>query len=96
MSQQPASTSKSDVPQVFSERLDEVLNSIGDGETPNWLEPDRLNTGITLVGRNARVPGGVTIGRNVLIAPNVDEEHFTSTTIASGESVDRLATALLS
>ena len=64
--------------------------------TRTRLEPDRLNTGITLVGRNARVPGGVTIGRNVLIAPNVDEEHFTSTTIASGESVDRLATALLS
>jgi glucose-1-phosphate adenylyltransferase len=69
---------------------------VGDGETPNWLEPDRLSTGITLVGRNARVPGGVTIGRNVLIAPNVDEDHFTSTTIASGESVDRLATAMLS
>jgi glucose-1-phosphate adenylyltransferase len=68
----------------------------GDDDTPNWTEPERLNTGITLVGRNARVPGGITAGRNVLIAPNVTEQHFTSAEIVSGESVDRqLQTALL-
>jgi glucose-1-phosphate adenylyltransferase len=69
---------------------------VGDDDTPNWTEPERLNTGITLVGRNARVPGGITAGRNVLIAPNVAERHFTSAEIVSGESVDRqLQTALL-
>ena len=48
------------------------------------------------MGRNARVPGGITAGRNVLIAPNVSERHFTATEIVSGESVDRqLQTALL-
>ena len=61
---------------------------------PNWLEPERLNTGITLVGRNARVPGGVTVGRNVLIAPNVLERHFDGRDIPSGESVDLQAPAL--
>ena len=65
------------------------------GNVPNWLEPERLNTGITLVGRNARVPGGVTVGRNVLIAPNVLERHFDSLDIPSGESVDLQAPALI-
>ena len=69
---------------------------VGDDDTPNWTEPERINTGITLVGRNARVPGGIRAGRNVLIAPNVAERHFTATEIVSGESVDRqLQTALL-
>lgn len=68
---------------------------VGDDDTPNWLEPDRLNTGLTLVGRTAHIPGGVTAGRNVLIAPDVREQHFTSTAIASGDSVDRLSPALL-
>lgn len=68
---------------------------VGDDDTPNWLEPERLNTGITLVGRNARVPADVTIGRNVLIAPNIKEQDFTSSAIPSGESVDQLRTAVL-
>ncbi|HEX5504932.1 MAG TPA: glucose-1-phosphate adenylyltransferase [Thermomicrobiales bacterium] len=68
---------------------------VGDDDTPNWLEPERLSTGITLVGRNARVPADVTIGRNVLIAPNIKEQDFTSSAIPSGESVDQLRTAVL-
>jgi hypothetical protein len=39
MTQQPVSTtttSKNEPPRVFSERLDEVLNAIGEGETPNY------------------------------------------------------------
>ncbi len=66
----------------------------GDADTPNWLEPERLNTGITLVGRNARVPGEVTIGRNVLIAPNVAERHFAARDIPSGDAVDLQMPAL--
>ncbi len=36
MSQRPAASSRNEVPRVFSERLDEVLNAIGEGETPNY------------------------------------------------------------
>lgn len=36
MSQQHASEAKKEPPRVFSERLDEVLNAIGEGETPNF------------------------------------------------------------
>jgi len=57
-------------------------------DTPNMLDPRRVNTGITLVGKNARIPANVTIGRNVIIAPEVQEHEFTSQWIPSGETVD--------
>ncbi|MBX6341014.1 MAG: glucose-1-phosphate adenylyltransferase [Thermomicrobiaceae bacterium] len=60
----------------------------GDDYTPNWLEPNRLNTGITIVGRNAVVPPGARLGRNVLIGPRVVESDYTTTEIASGETID--------
>lgn len=60
----------------------------GGVDVPNLLEPERLNTGITLVGRKARVPANVTIGRNVLIAPDVQERHFLSRDIPSGDVVE--------
>jgi glucose-1-phosphate adenylyltransferase len=49
--------------------------------------PDKLNTGITVVGAGAQIPGGLTIGRNVLIRSNTNEADFTSSEIASGETI---------
>ena len=42
---------------------------VGDGEdnTPNQAAPERLNTGLTVAGRRARIPAGAVIGRNVVI-----------------------------
>jgi glucose-1-phosphate adenylyltransferase len=60
-------------------------------EVPNLLEPERLNTGITLVGRKARVPASVMVGRNVLIAPDVQERHFLARDIPSGDVVEAQA-----
>lgn len=57
-------------------------------DTPNMLDPRRVNTGITLVGKNAHIPANVTIGRNVIIAPEVQAHEFTSLWIPSGETVD--------
>jgi glucose-1-phosphate adenylyltransferase len=61
---------------------------VGNDNAPNWLEPGRLNTGLTLVGRSARVPAGVRAGRNVLIGADVRESAFESREISSGETVD--------
>jgi glucose-1-phosphate adenylyltransferase len=61
---------------------------VGDDMTANWLEPTRLNSGITLIGRAARIPAGTEAGRNVLIGADVKESDFESTQIASGETVD--------
>jgi glucose-1-phosphate adenylyltransferase len=60
----------------------------GDDYTANWLEPNRVNTGITVIGRNAVVPPGICIGRNVVIATDVKESDFTETDVPSGETID--------
>lgn len=60
----------------------------GDDYTPNWLEPNRLNTGITIVGRNAVIPEGVRAGRNVLIGTDVVEADFSGREIESGDTID--------
>ena len=39
----------------------------GDDNTPNKELPRALNTGLTLVGRDAVIPNGVTLGRNVTV-----------------------------
>ena len=60
-----------------------------DLDTPNALLPDKLNTGITVVGKEAHIPGGIRVGRNVLIASEVDEDDFApfGDTVPSGETV---------
>jgi glucose-1-phosphate adenylyltransferase len=60
----------------------------GDDLRPNRDEPERLFAGITLVGKRARIPAGVSIGRNCRIDPGVDEADFRRRrTIRSGTTV---------
>jgi len=59
----------------------------GDDMAVNKEMPDKLNTGITVVGAGAQIPSGVHIGRNVLIHSERNESDFTSREIASGETV---------
>jgi glucose-1-phosphate adenylyltransferase len=65
---------------------------VGDGEdnTPNQAAPERLNTGLTLVGRRAHIPAGATIGRNVVVRPRVTEAAFKAgKAVASGKTVGK-------
>lgn len=64
----------------------------GDDMTPNKDEPQNLNCGITLVGKGARIPADVRVGRNCKIGCWVSESDFTSKFIPSGESVLAKAT----
>jgi glucose-1-phosphate adenylyltransferase len=60
----------------------------GDGSVVNKLEPKRLNTGITIVGKRARIPAGVHVGRNCMIDAAVTEADFGGlTVVSSGESI---------
>jgi glucose-1-phosphate adenylyltransferase len=72
---------------------------LGDGEDtrPNRTQPRNLLSGITVVGKGARIPTGLRIGRNCLIAADVIERDFTrflssngqvASELASGETVD--------
>jgi len=47
-----------------------------DYDTPNEKEPGKFYTGPTIVGKRAHIPQGVTIGRNVVIEPDVNDENF--------------------
>ena len=62
---------------------------VGDGDDlrPNRSEPERLHSGLTLVGKQARVPQGMVIGRNCRIDPGVQEADFPRRAVKSGETV---------
>jgi glucose-1-phosphate adenylyltransferase len=65
---------------------------IGDGpdfDTPNRDEPTRLTTGITVVGKQAVVPRGARLGRNVRVGERVRSTDYRTRTIRSGGTVDR-------
>ena len=69
---------------------------VGDGEdnTPNQAAPDRLNTGLTVVGRRARIAPGAIIGRNVVIMPRVTEQMYgADLVVPSGATLDTAAPA---
>jgi len=62
---------------------------VGDGKVlrPNRSEPERLFSGLTLVGKKARVPARTRIGRNCRIDPFVVESDFPRRRVASGDTV---------
>lgn len=58
----------------------------GDLDVPNRDFPDRVNTGITLVGKNAHIAPNIRIGRNVVIRPDRRMSDFTGD-VESGSTV---------
>ena len=63
---------------------------IGHGEdrwVVNGEEPDRLTTGITVVGKRAVIPAGARLGRNVRVDTDVVAEDFASLEVTSGGTV---------
>ncbi len=67
---------------------------VGDGDenTPNKSMPEVLNSGLTLIGKRAVVPAGVTLGRNVVVHGATDESAFgKKKKIASGSEVGSFA-----
>jgi glucose-1-phosphate adenylyltransferase len=64
---------------------------VGEGpdfDRPNKKEPNRLNTGITVVGKRAVITRGARLGRNVKIAADVRSVDFATKIVRSGESVE--------
>jgi glucose-1-phosphate adenylyltransferase len=65
---------------------------VGDGsdDTPNKQEPGRLNTGITVVGKQSVIPRAARLGRNVRVGEGVRASDFAKRVVPSGGSVDRI------
>jgi glucose-1-phosphate adenylyltransferase len=59
----------------------------GKDNTPNKLEPGNINSGITIVGKRARIPAGVVIGRNCRIDPATTADDYESKEVPSGETI---------
>lgn len=67
--------------------------TIGYGEDmsiPNETNPG-LNTGITLIGKNTVIPGGMTIGRNCVIASDLPAHTLGQPVLESGKTVTEQA-----
>jgi len=63
---------------------------VGCGEArPNRRCPEHLSSGITIVGKETRLPEGISIGRNARIAADLVEDDFPATGVPSGEALDR-------
>lgn len=59
-----------------------------DNNKPNPELPDRLNTGLTLIGKGCEIPAGLTLGRNVVIHPYSDASAFGKRkSVRSGSSI---------
>lgn len=55
--------------------------------TSNQDLPNRLNTGITLIGKGATIPAGTVIGRNCVIKPFTKASALEGKALASGETI---------
>jgi glucose-1-phosphate adenylyltransferase len=63
---------------------------VGCGETvPNRVCPEHLSSGISIVGKETRIPEGIRIGRSARIGADLVEEDFPGRIIESGEALDR-------
>ena len=60
----------------------------GDDMTPNKLEPTRLDTGITMVGKRTHLPDNLTVGRNCKIGTDLRPEDFSTNNLVSGETIE--------
>ncbi len=61
----------------------------GDDNSPNKDEPNRLHSGVTIIGKGAKLPDGIKIGRNCKIGPDVKAKNFKGKDLGSGESLEK-------
>jgi glucose-1-phosphate adenylyltransferase len=69
----------------------EAKVGVGDDKTPNQLEPENIDTGITIVGKRAHVPAGAIIGRNCRIDASITKDDFDQLEIPSGATISQRA-----
>ncbi|MFC1873488.1 glucose-1-phosphate adenylyltransferase [Chloroflexota bacterium] len=60
----------------------------GDDLRSNRRQPKLLTTGISIVGKRAKLPPGIKIGRNCVIYCDVEEGDFPASEVRSGETIE--------
>lgn len=64
-----------------------VIGYGDDLHLPNAIQPDKVNTGISIIGKNTHIPANCHIGRNVVINAGCRETDFPSLDIQSGMTI---------
>ncbi|MGC8777820.1 MAG: glucose-1-phosphate adenylyltransferase [Candidatus Caldatribacteriaceae bacterium] len=67
----------------------EAFIGYGEDFTPNRKFPQMLQSGLTVIGKNTRIPPRTIIGRNCRIGADLGWEAFPSAFIPSGESLEK-------
>jgi len=64
---------------------------VGGGQALNGNKkyPEVLWSGITIIGKNSRIPSGCKIGKNCIIGADVGENDFPSLIVPSGETIEK-------
>jgi glucose-1-phosphate adenylyltransferase len=59
---------------------------IGTGEAtiPNRTIPQLLHSGLTVVGKGARIPAGIRVGRNCCLAADLSDRDFEGIEVPTG------------
>jgi glucose-1-phosphate adenylyltransferase len=66
---------------------DSIVGSGSGHDFPNIQQPKHLYTGISLIGKEAIIPSGLTIGRNCIINSHTEEGAYSTKKIADGETL---------
>ncbi len=68
----------------------EENGAVGFGEAcdPNEKNPDHLNSGISVIGKDCVLPRGLKVGKNCIIHPHVKANHFHTSQIKSGSTIE--------
>ncbi len=64
-----------------------IVGSGMNHDFPNIEQPEHLYTGITLIGKEACVPSGITIGRNCIVNSQTEESAFSIKKLSDGETL---------
>jgi glucose-1-phosphate adenylyltransferase len=64
--------------------------TVGHNARVGRIDPGAADLGITTVGKSAQIPGGVTIGRDVIVGPNIAPEDFLTDTLGDGVKLEKL------
>jgi len=67
-----------------------AIVGFGEDNAPNGAMPHVLNTGVTVVGKRARVPAGAVLGRNVVVSAESGAIWPSTGEVISGTSVASL------
>jgi glucose-1-phosphate adenylyltransferase len=64
--------------------------TVGHNARVGRLDPSAADLGITTIGKSAQVPGGVSVGRNVVIGPNMLAEDYAALAVEDDARLEKL------